>query len=126
MSLREWITTFPAARVATPATTATDKPKKGDVSQLSQLSQGSGLATRAPERPSLSQLSQLSQPSSDGGPVDLRDLAPTSLLLGSLVCCGRCQYFESRVGEPPDGWCRHHGCETWELAPFECAAWGRA
>lgn len=104
MSLREWITTFPAARVATPATTATDKPKKGDVSQLSQLS----------------------QPSCDAGPVDLRDLAPTSLLLGSLVCCGRCQYFESRVGERPDGWCRHHGCETWELAPFECAAWGRA
>lgn len=116
MSLREWIAGFPAPRVATPATTATAEPEKCEVSQLSQLSQ----RLRAAEaRPDGAALSQLSQPSHHAEPVDLRDLAPSALRLGSLVCCERCRHFEARSGERPDGGCRHHG-ETWARVPFAC------
>lgn len=126
MSLREWITSFPAPRVATPATTATADTPAGDLSQLPQ-----GVGTTKPRHgpPVVSQLSQLSQGVSDrrpdAGALDLRDVAPVALRFGSLVICEHCQHFDARAHERPDGWCRCHAVETWGRVPFDCPAFAK-
>lgn len=51
---------------------------------------------------------------------DLRDYAPTSLQLGSLVVCEACHHFEARPGHRPDAWCRRHSVDTWARVPFSC------
>lgn len=56
-------------------------------------------------------------------PPDLRALAPTSLRLGTMVCCDGCRHCDPRPGERPDAWCRRHGAETWARVPFACGDW---
>ncbi len=53
-------------------------------------------------------------------PVDLRPGFEDALRLGVLIVCRGCRHFESRPGDRPDGWCRHHGTEAWANVPFDC------
>jgi hypothetical protein len=86
VTLRDWITAFPAPSIATTATTATDRAVRPVVSQQSQLSQhlgnSDGNATEA-VAPNLSQLSQLSQRARDflpskSDPANLEQDSPES------------------------------------------------
>jgi hypothetical protein len=43
-----------------------------------------------------------------------------ALRLGCLMACARCQHFEVRPGDVPDGWCARYQCETWSRVPFRC------